>query len=63
MLQVPGIIAEVDLPHQTTLEDHTHNRQADYSGTDAKQSRLKIVPFTTPYLLYACIEDSLQVGT
>lgn len=28
-----------------------------------RRQAVKIVPFATPYFLYACIEYSLQVGT
>jgi len=99
-LQLPGItIAEVRLPHQTILEDHTHIRlhvhQRGLNPTNVmwyrsihiwkcqtteitkhtqkkciprglqrqRRQAVKIVPFTTPYCLYACIEYSLQVGT
>lgn len=38
--QLLGItIAEVHLPRQTILEDHTHIHQEDYNGKGAKQSR------------------------
>jgi hypothetical protein len=35
-----AVIALVALPHQTTLGDHIHDHQEDYSGIDAKLSRL-----------------------